>query len=376
MLYASQSLMEHRHSMLRKGMKEAGYKALLIVGNSEPNQRGYVRYVSDWRLFGGTAYVIFPLEDQPILIMGLGAQAEWARELSAIPDTRPVLNKNEALLAALKERGLEKARLGAVGWKRIIPAGDAAEIATGLPGMRLEDATGLMESVMMTLSAEELAQVEETHGFVVKVLERIAKALQPGRTERDVLAEGIHEAALHGCLDGMAHIGTGQASRTMPGSDRRIGEGDIIKLFLEFAGPSGFLVELGAVLSFTQPPEIQQRKFDTYVRAMERAAEMMRPGNKVSDLCLRIKETFEEDGLKITGRRLWDFHGQGLHSILPPLGMPDSDETLNENSMINIHPGILTEDGIGVSATHNYIVTSEGGRALGAFKPRWLVLNP
>jgi len=376
MLYASQLLMDYRHNALRKVMQEEGHRALVVVGNSEPNQRGFIRYLSDWRLFGGTAYIVFPLEECPILIMGLGAQAEWAGELSAIPDTRAVLDKNGALIEALKEKGLEKERLGTVGWKRIMPAGDASEITVGLPGAQFENATALMEEVMMTLSPEEIPQAEETHGFVARVLERIAEALKPGRTEREVLAEGIHEAALHGCLDGMVHIGTGQASKTMPGSDRRIEETDIVKLFLEFAGPSGFLVELGTVLSFAQPPEIQQRKFDTYVRAMERAGEMMRPGNKVSELCLTIKETFEEDGLKITGRRIWDFHGQGLHSILPPLGMPDSEEVLKENSMINIHPGILTEDGIGISANHNYIVTPAGGRALGEFKPQWLVLNP
>jgi len=112
------------------------------------------------------------------------------------------------------------------------------------------------------------------------------------------------------------------------------------------------------------------------VKAVKRAAEQMCPGAKVSDLCQTIRETFEQDGWGITGRRLWDFHGQGLHSILPPVGLPDSQEILKANSMINIHPGILTEDGIGISATHNYIVTPEGGRALGNFAPQWRVLNP
>lgn len=101
------------------------------------------------------------------------------------------------------------------------------------------------------------------------------------------------------------------------------------------------------------------------MKAMERAAEMMRPGTPVSALCSVIQETFEQEGWKVTGRRLWDFHGQGLNSILPPLGMPESQELLTPNSMINIHPGILTEDGIGVSATHNYLVTPDGGRSLG-----------
>jgi len=357
-------------------MKKAGYNALVIIGNSEGNERGYIRYLSDWRLFGGIAYIVFPLKEDPVLIMGLGAQAEWARELSAISDTRPVLDRNRALINVLKEKGLAKEHLGAVGWNRIMPHGDAMSVMNGLPSARFEDATTLMEDVMGVLSDEEITQAEETHNYVVRILERIAAGLKPGRTEREVMAEAIYEAAKHGCLDGMAHIGCGRTSKTMPGSDRQIQEDDIIKIFLEFAGPSGFSVELGGQFSFREPPEEQRRKFDTDVKAIKRAAEQMCPGAKVSDLCQIIKETFEQDGWKITGRRLWDFHGQGLHSQLPPRGLPDSEEILKANSMINIHPGILTEDGIGIAVTHNYIVTPDGGHALGNFLPEWRVLNP
>ena len=75
------------------------------------------------------------------------------------------------------------------------------------------------------------------------------------------------------------------------------------------------------------------------------------------------------------GRRLWDFHGQGLHSILPPLGLPDSETVLQANNMINVHPGILTADGFGISINNNFLVTLQGGRALGGFKHEWYVLG-
>jgi len=107
-----------------------------------------------------------------------------------------------------------------------------------------------MEGVIAVLFEEEIVCAEETHGYVVRVLERIATALKPGRTGKEVMAEAIHEAASYGCLDGMAHMGCGMASKTMPGTDRPIQEDDIIKIFLEFAGPSGFLVELGGSSRF------------------------------------------------------------------------------------------------------------------------------
>jgi Xaa-Pro aminopeptidase len=364
-----------RYTALREAMRSAGYEALVVAGGSDYSMRGYVRYVSDWRLFGGTAYVVFPLEEDPVFVLGPGAQAEWAKDLSAIEDTRAVPDKTEEVGNILKAMGLSQGNIGVVGLKGIMPYGDGKTLMMSLSGARFEDATRLMQDVMIVMSEEEIALAEETHSFVVRVLDRIGEAFAPGRTEREVMAEGIHEAASLGCLDGMAHLSNKAGSGTRPGTDRRIEAGDIIKVFLEFAGPSGFLIELGGVFSFREPPEDKRRKFLTVVKAIDRAAELMCPGVKAGKLCQVIKETYVEDGWKITGRRLWDFHGQGLNSLMPPIGMPGSEEELKENMMLNIHPGILTEDGWGVSVTHNYIVTPQGGRPLGNHKPEWHVVS-
>ena len=60
----SEKELERRYATLREAMRAAGYKALVVVGNTEGNQWGYIRYVSGWRLYGGTAYVIFSLEEE------------------------------------------------------------------------------------------------------------------------------------------------------------------------------------------------------------------------------------------------------------------------------------------------------------------------
>jgi Xaa-Pro aminopeptidase len=224
------------------------------------------------------------------------------------------------------------------------------------------------------MSLEEVDLAEETHGCVVQVLDRIEDSLAPGKTEREVMAEATYIAASLGCLDGMAHLSHKAGSGTRPATERRIDVDDTVKVFLEFAGPNGILIELGGVFSFRQPSDEKLRKFKTVSRAIDRAAELMRPGTKAGELCQVIKETYLDDGWQITGRRLWDFHGQGLNSLLPPLGMPGSEEELKENMMLNIHPGILTEDGFGVTITNNYIVTPDGGRPLGGFEHRWRIV--
>ena len=365
---------ERRYGALREAMREAGYDGLVVAGGSDFSMRGYVRYVADWRLFGGTGFVVFPLEDEPAFVLGLGAQAEWAMAESSIQDTRAVLDKMDGVIDVIKEKGLSKGKIGVVGLDGIMPYGNGHTMMASLSGAQFDDATRVMQDVMVNLSEEEMALAEETHGYLVRIKDKIKDAMAPGRTERQVLAAGLCEAAKLGCLDGMAHLTNRQASGTRPGSERRITEDDIIKVFLEFSGPSGFLIELGAVFSFREPPDLPLRKSETVIKAIDRSAELMRPGVKAGELCEVIRETFVEDGWNITGRRLWDYHGQGLNSMMPPVGMPGSEEVLRENMMLNIHPGILTEDGWGVSVTHNYFVTAEGGKALGNFKPEWHVL--
>lgn len=372
---ASRLEMSRRYGRLREVMGRAGYRALIIAGNSEGNQRGYIRYLSDWRLFGGTGYLIFSVETEPIFVLGLGAQAEWARELSTVADTRGVLSKMAEVSESLRQLGIYQETIGIVGLNKIMPYGDYDALRIATPRVRFVDATMLLERLMVVLSAEEIQMAEHSQALVSTVYQLFQQSLVPGRSEREVTAEAYREAAALGCYDGMIHLTHDAKSGTRPASERLIGEEDIIKVFMEFAGPSGYIVELGGICSFSPPPKDKRRKYDIVVKATLCALDAAVPGMVAGDLCQIIRQIYIEDGWEIVGRRLWDFHGQGLHSLLPPFGLPNSKEVLQENMIINIHPGILTADEWGVSVTSNFLVTPTGGRSLGTFIHQWHVLG-
>lgn len=355
-------------------MHAAGYAAVVVAGNTEFQQKGYIRYLADWRLFGGTAYLVFAGEHAPVFFLGLGAQAEWARQLSAVRDTRPVPDKIAAVIAALTELGCGRERVGVVGLNAIMPHGDATRLIADLPNARIADATDLIESFWGILSAEQLAEVEASHVLVAQVFDAFRAALRPGRSERDVVADAYRVAVGLGCLEGMIHVSPDAGSGTRPATERMVKADDTIKMFMEFLTPAGYFIELGGCFSFRKPPAAQQRKFELVARAIAEAMAATRPGMHAGELVDIIRRRYEAEGWTITGRRLWDFHGQGMHSLLRPYGLPGSMDEFHANMMINIHPGLLTEDGFGVSATSNYVVTLQGGRALGGFKHEWHVL--
>jgi Xaa-Pro aminopeptidase len=145
---------------------------------------------------------------------------------------------------------------------------------------------------------------------------------------------------------------------------------------VEAAGPAGYWAELGGVFSFREPPELLRRKFETTVKAMDHLATLMRPGVRAGELSVAAEEVYRSDGWTVIGRSIWDAHGQGLRKHLPPHAWPGSQEVLRPNMILNQHPGVVTEDRLGFSLTNNYVVTPDGGRALGGFRHEWHLLEP
>ncbi len=364
-----------RLSFLRDAMKQNGYGAVVVAGNTEFQQKGYIRYFADWRLFGGSAQMVVLRDADPILFLGPGAQAEWAKELSAVPDTRPVPDRIDAVVEALVNQTAPGERIGVVGLQKILPHGEAQQLIEGVAPRAIEDATEMVEAFWGVLSAPERADAEVAHGRVAKIFDAFRDALRPDRSERAVVADAIRIAVQEGCLEGVIHLNNGLGCGTRPATDRVFERDDIVKMFMEFLTPEGYLIELGGCFSFKPPEARWTNKFELVTQAIENAMAATRPGNIAGDVVEAIRQTYVAAGAEIVGRRLWDFHGQGMHSLLRPFGLPGSTDPIIENTMINIHPGLLTADSLGISATNNYLVTPNGGVPLGGFRHRWHVVG-
>ncbi len=366
---------ERRYAALRGAMRQAGYQALVIAGNAEATQRGYIRYVSDWRLWGGTGYVVLPLENAPVLILGSGSQAHWAKAVGWIQEVRSALDMTGEVINILQALGLSQSRIGVVGLNQVMAYENVMRLLKELPQARLEDASLLADQIMVIKSQEEIAQAAATYRFVAEALGRVKEVLAPGKTEREIMAEAIHLLAERGCFDGIAHLTNDAPPFIHPASERPIQADDIIKVSLEFAGPSGHWIELAGVYSFREPPERARRHFETTLRALERAKTLMRPGAKAGDISRAIEQTYREEGWNITGRAIWDMHAIGLNVIRPPIGLPTSEDELQENMVINIHPGLLVDDDRwGIYVQDNLVVTPEGAHPLAEYKYEWHVL--
>jgi Xaa-Pro aminopeptidase len=365
---------ERREGAVRAAMRDHEVDLLVLCGNAEATQRGFIRYLSDWRLWGGNGFLVFPSSEAPTLVLGSGSQAYWAQQVGWVDDVRSALDKVEEVVRTVRAHAPR--RVGVVGMAALLSHGDAERLVRDLAGVEVVDATDLMNGVMVVKSAEEIGHVRHTYALVAEALGLVREALAPGRTEVEVMSEAIGFLARHACLDGIAHISHHAGPFIHPPTFRTIRADDVIKVSLEFAGPSGHWIELAAIHSFREPPPRDLQVFQTTCRAVDAAVAGMRPGVAVGDLSRTIQRTFEEDGWELAGRAIWDIHSIGVNVIEPPIGLPEHRQPLREHMVLNIHPGwMVAPDRWGVYVQNNVLVTEAGGEILGDYAYTWHVLE-
>lgn len=364
-----------RHKKLRAVMAQAGYGALLLPGIAEATQRGYVRYVSDWRLWGGRGFVYLPLEGEPVLVLGSGSQPNWARQVAQIADVRAA-GDAVAEVCSLIQQLPAQSKVGVPGLHHVLLHGDALRFQSTLTDYGLVDATDAVDAVMAIKSPAELDALRTTATAVGQALVVLRENFAPGRTERDVMATATHRLAELGCLDGIAHLSTETRPFFHPPTKRRITPDDVIKVSLEFSGPEGYWIEMSGVYSFQEPSERLQRYHATTVKALEAVGAMLRPGVTGGDVTRTIEQVIRDDGWEISGRGLWDGHLIGLNVIRPPYAVLEDTNQFAENMVLNVHPGILVgDDALGMFLQDNFIVTPTGGEQIIPFEHKWDVID-
>lgn len=368
---------DRRIKALRAMMAAEGYAALLLPGQAEATQRGYVRYVTDWRLWGGKGFVLLTPNDEPILVLGSGSQPNWAKQVSWCKDAIAAADLINEVTSLVNKMGLAKAKIGVPGMFHVLHYGDALRLQKQMADVEWVDATKPVDDVMAVKSAEELAALEETSNFMVEALDILKVNFAPGRSEREVMALAVHRLNELGCLDGIAHLSTETRPFFHPASERLFTKDDVIKVSLEFSGPTGYWIELAGVYSFKQPSDRVYRYYETTLKALDQVAKMLKPGAVGGDVTRTVEATYRDDGWNVTARGLWDGHLIGLNVIRPPYALIDDTNVFAENMVLNVHPGLLVdEDELGMFLQENLVVTPSGGKPVSSrYSLAWNVLS-
>jgi Xaa-Pro aminopeptidase len=189
----------------------------------------------------------------------------------------------------------------------------------------------------------------------------------PGMSEIDVYA-GVAGACQRVAgqpviVYGDFAVSPGPDRRGGPPTSRRLEAGDL--MILDFSVILG-----GYRCDFTntvcvgrEPTAEQQRLFDACVRAMAAGEALLRAGAACQSVDDAVCDSFRRDGLlEHFGHHAG--HGLGLSHPEAPYFVRHSTETLLENDVVTLEPGLYVPGVGGLRIEHNYRITPDGSDRL------------
>jgi len=368
--YTTEDERRRRVDALRKAMDESGHDALVIVGRGDARFRGRVFYVSDILEVSGDTFVVMPRDGEMRFIATPVVGLARARLTTWIADRRMSATPGAEVGRALAELGLDRGQIGIVGMKDAIALGHFEELRNELPHASLTDATPTFEHVRRVKSPDEIENLRETSAAFRKVFTAIEAELRPGITERDILAEATRVARIYGCRDVKAAISTTPFRAVGYGSDRRIGRDDIVMIWIESPGRSGYWLEFRRCYSFGPPPNDVVEFWTRQVEATQAALAVMKPGARASAVV-------EAVDLALGGGDFWcgepdstyALHGIGTDAI-EGFVYPADNVSLLENEVVSYHPSVKFADERQalrlrfIGMTDNILIAADGAERL------------
>jgi Xaa-Pro aminopeptidase len=328
---------DRRWAALNAAMADAGFEALVFVGNDYRGHKGSLRYVADYNLYHRFGYALMRRGQEPVLllptIMADVAPSLWVSAQHNVPE--PV-----RALAALLEPCPDGARVGIVGWRDIMRAGDFHLLRTACSQCRFEDASALFESVRVRKSSAELDGLREAAAIADSCFAALLDGLRPGETERALgarmlacCAEAGGEDPLFLCMKAVAADGAIRP-RLGPPRDDVIADGGCLTFSFEMIGPSGYWTELCRMVAIGRPAPGLQAMAARGCAAMTAGQDVMRPGRPMSGIQAATAAALADTDFDLSG---WSGHSIGQDVIETPLIGTD-DTAIVADMAIAFHP--------------------------------------
>ncbi|MBI2830037.1 MAG: aminopeptidase P family protein [Chloroflexi bacterium] len=297
---------ERRWQQAREFMRSRELDALLLLAGDD--------YLSGW--VPGNA-VIFPLKGEPLLMFSFAPgmasltpetpkeERPWIKNISAGA-------RGAMIVAALKEKGLDRSRVGVLGLAGVSSAGPEGgvsyatwhRVVSRLPDCKFEDIARDWSESILVKSEEELAHVRRAAQVLEEASIAQLEATRPGATDLDVWAAIKEVLDKNGVYSPMlilrstpdaASWGAGPNWLHGIGTPRALKPGDIVltELFADSAG----LQAQTQMASAIPPVSPEDQECARLARlSYEAGLRMLRPGNTFEQVVAAMEEPLNLNG--------------------------------------------------------------------------------
>jgi Xaa-Pro aminopeptidase len=348
-------------------LEDEGLTAVVVAGKGVIGQYGLLEWCAGYVPVVRGAYAVATPATEPALVVPTGADAWYARRRTGLEDVRvagqgDILSEYDDLAAgvaaALAERGAATGRIGVAGLRHVVSTWEAERLAAVLPDADLVDVTGAVSGVKAVKDARDREQLEATAAIADDGFEALLAHLEPGRTGWELSAEVERAVRARGTRDSLVFISTGAYFLERPTAEQ-VEAGDLVTVFVEVVGPTGYWVELGRLVAVGEIGEERSRLADSCLGAARAAERELVAGRSAADPARAIDAAAAAAGVRVG---IWHGHGVGVDHD-PPVITAADETALVPGMAIAIHPNFSTADerlGAGVADTY---VVGEGPAA-------------
>jgi Xaa-Pro aminopeptidase len=373
----------------RKALAEAerrGLAGLLVWsrGGYSADYYGDVAYLANYysifptlpdsKHWSGRSYtgMILPVDGDPVLLVDM---ADWPSDV-ALDDVRYADYLPRAAADILREKGIAGERIGLVARNTmLLTTFQAMEDQLGHP-LRYEPADDILEGLREIKSEAEKDALREAAQAGVVWMDTMMQAAEEGRTEGEIVGEGLRAfAALGGYAVGLG-LGSGPREEFfrlhIPPWDtkRKLEKGDMFHV--DGWGPvNNYLTDLARTTVIGGRPSAGQLEILEGVRALiGHIIDGVKPGVIASDLYRRGADWMRDNGFGshedtyFAGLFPASFgHGIGLYVDAPYIA-ENEDVELKEDMAIALEAYLTTPGLGGANFEDNILVTATGAEVL------------
>ena len=368
----SQAEYEARTASAQAKMAQAGFSGLLLLNEPE------VRYFSGfhtlfWQSPTRPWFLFVPAEGRPIAIIPeIGAElmrSTWLEDIRTWSAPSP----NDDGISLLTELLFPLAKQGAMigvmkGHETALrmPLGDWERLVAALPGLRIGDATGLVQGLRMVKSAAEVEKLAHICSIGSATFARVPEILSKGMPLEDAFRTFRREALAQGADDAPYVVGGaeqgGYRDVISPPSHKPLESGDILMIDTGCTW-DGYFCDFDRNWAIGAAGDPAKRAYDVLWRATEAGIAAARPGATCSDLFHIMSSVIAE--IDNTGGDVGRLgHGLGMQLTEQPSHAAFDTTELKENMVLTLEPSLSYGDGLMMVHEENIVVTPEGGHLL------------
>lgn len=353
---------ETRHKAIREILDDQNLKALLLIGdvNNGYAYCGDFRYYTDNRTITYREVVVVFRDSEAVLFTTTTRKLDEIVARSFVSDCRFSEDIIADVIKLLKERGISSGRIG-VNFEMLSVAWHTY-LKDGLPRIEWVETHEQIMQIRFKRSQEEADIFRKGAALGDGSFEAGLKAIRPGASEYEIVAEIEHSSRTGGAEEHFTLIGSGKFGFGNGNiifyypTHRRIEIGDT--LLMEITPRyEGYWTQLVRAVNVGQPNTDLEKIQRVCREAINKGLEQFKPGKKVRDIVLAMESYVAGCGYLLKS----PFgHICGVDLIEGRVS-PQNEMLLTPGTAVIIHPTVFTPDGKHWSfCGETYLVTQDG----------------